>query len=305
VKRGVLLLVWAAGCVARPPSPFYADADYLKFGLDAQSEADALIHDYAQRDEAVAQRLDGRHFTALGFMTRAGRITRVRVLTLRGIQLALDPEPTNSLGMGADYAVLAAPIADTQDADGDGFEEVFVERRAPNGSCLLVYRVRDVGFVDPVTTSARLFGRDWCPNSAEDLDQDGRTELIIEARLPDFAGEVPHVRVPLWAFAHRFEVQANPPALAQYVAAERAGRLRDLASAQRRCDVASSFRLAIELAALAHVLGDSPTEQVVAFDAALAGVVLQGAQQQLVNAARVRIYADWNESEAGAAAATH
>src|SRR5262249_6050279 len=47
---------------------------------------------------------------------------------------------------------LEAPFAETQDADGDGFEEVFVELQPASGEppCIRVYRVRDSGFVDLV-----------------------------------------------------------------------------------------------------------------------------------------------------------
>jgi hypothetical protein len=266
----------------------------LHFGLDTNAEAKALIQTYADQGEPVSLRLDGQHFTALGFMSRSGRATRVRVVTVRGIQLALDPEPDTPVHSSIDYALLDAPIANTHDADGDGFDEVFVERRTAQATCLLVYRVRDVGFVDPVPTPLRLFAQDLCPTAIADLDRDGRAELIVDTELRGFEGETPRVRVPLWAFDHRYELRAKPDALAFHIAAERAQRLAQLAAAHRRLDAAEAQRLAIELAALAYLLGQSPHEQVRAFDDALAGLVLSTSEQHAALAARLTIFRSWN-----------
>jgi hypothetical protein len=288
------LLASAAACASRPPNPFFGDEAYLHFGLDTNAEANALIQTYAEQTEPVSLRLDGQHFTALGFMSRSGRATRVRVVTVRGIQLALDPEPATPVHASTDYALLDAPIPNTHDADGDGFDEIFVERRTAEATCLLVYRVRDVGFVDPVPTPVRLFAQDFCPTAIADLDRDGRAELIVDAELGGFEGETPRVRVPLWAFDHRYELRAKPEALALHVAAERAARQAQLADARRRLDTPAAQRLAIELAALACLLGQSPREQVLAFDNALAGLVLGASEQRAALAARMTIFTTWN-----------
>ena len=305
MKGVLLLLACATGCAtAQSQSPFFGDEAYLHFGLDTGAEAKALIQTYAEQSEPLALRLAGQHFTALGFMDRSGHATRVRVLTVRGIQLALDLERPSALGSGTRYALLDAPIAGTQDADGDGFEDVFVERRSEQGTCLLVYRVLDVGFVDAMSTSLRLFGRDWCPTGVTDLDHDGRAELTVEIDLLDFPGVAPHVRVPLWAFDHRFELHAKPAELVQYVADERASRSTELAAARHELDATNIQRIAIELAALAHILGASAAERLAIFDATLAGVVLSASQQRAVLEARQTIYTSWNDSPAADRAGT-
>lgn len=299
-----LFLAGAAGCATPSQGPFFGDEAYLHFGLDTHAEASALIKTYAEQLEPLALRLEGQHFTALGFMDRSGRSTRVRVLTVRGIQLALDVEQPTPLSPKTQYALLDAPIAGTQDADGDGFEDVFVERRTAEGTCLLVYHVLDVGFIDPVTSSVHLFGRDFCATAMIDLDHDGRTELAVDIELVDFPGVTPRLRVPLWAFDHRYQLRAKPGELALYVAAERTARAPELAEARHQLDATSAERLAIELAALAHILDESAQNQLAAFDGALAGLVLSASEQRAVLEARRTIYTAWNDSPAAGQADT-
>jgi hypothetical protein len=283
-------------CASQPQSPFFGDEKYLRFGVDPHAEADTLVAKHRDKDQYLALRLQGQNFTALGFMDRSGRATGVRVVTALGIELALDAEPLTALTGGVRYALLAPPIKDTHDADGDGFEELFIERRRPEANCLLVYRVRDVGYVDPVAIDASLFGLDSCAIAMSDIDGDGRIELLVPVVLPGFQGESPQLTVPLWAAAHRFSLHGNPRALEHYVAAERAQREPALEHARRRLDFAASYRRAVELAALSYLLGDAPKDQVAAFDRALAGIVLGAAQQRSLTAARAQIFEVWNRS---------
>jgi hypothetical protein len=291
VTRALLLLVclWGcAGCAGGPPSgPFYGDEKYLHFGLDARSEADALIQQYSERGEPLALRIEGEHFTALGFMERSGRATRVRALTQRGIELAIDPEPQTALTPGPRFALLAPPIATTQDADGDGFEEIFIERRTAGQNCVLVYRVRDVGYIDAVPVAPQLFGRERCPNAVADVDDDGQAELIVEVELRGFEGEADH----------RFALTANPHALARYVSTQEAARAPELAYARKHRKFANGYRLSVEVAALSYLLGQTASDQVAAFDTALSGLKLTRVQQGKVETAHAQILA-WNQPEA-------
>jgi hypothetical protein len=102
--------------------------------------------------------------------------------------------------------------------------------------------------------------------------------------------------VPLWAAAHRFSVRGNPAALEHYVAEQRAPRERALEAARHRLDFAESYRLAVELAALDYLLGRSAKEQVASFDRALAGLVLDAAQQRSLDGARAQIFEGWNRA---------
>ena len=296
VLRTVHLIALLAGCASTPRAPLFNDAQYLRFGVDPRSEADTLVRNYAEQGERLALRVVGKDFTALGFMDRSGRATRARIVTLRGIALALDPEPESPLHVPSRYALLASPLPDTHDADRDGFEEVFVEQRKPGETCLAVFRVRDVGYVDRLETRIRAFDRDHCASSVADFDQDGKVELYVEVELVDF--ELPHpptLRLALWPDQHRFNPQGTSNQLARYVAAQQAAREIDLDQARATKDSVSARRLAVELAALTQVLGLPKQDQLAQFDRALESFSLNAADQAWSQAAREHIAAAWKE----------
>lgn len=120
-------------------------------GVDPDAEIDAVEAKLRERGMKVELRLRGRHFSALGFGDGA-EFGGVRVATVRGIALALDSSAGTAVEPRLRFRLVAGPLADSQDADSDGFEEVFVERRVGAAAipCLEVYRVRDSGFVDRV-----------------------------------------------------------------------------------------------------------------------------------------------------------
>jgi hypothetical protein len=291
-----VLIVFAlfAGCASTPRSPFFGDAQYLQFGVDPRTEADSLVKSYTEQNERLALRLVGHDFTALGFIDRAGRATRARIVTLRGIALALDPERESPLQAAARYALLAPPLPETQDADRDGFEEVFIDERRGSQSCVLVYRVRDVGFVDRVETRLRAFNRDHCVTGVADNDQDGRVELYVDVQLVDF--ELPYpptLRLALWPDQHRFTPKGTGEQLARFVAAQQAAREIDLDQARASKDSVNARRLAVELAALSQVLGLPEQDQLAQFDRALAHIPLNAAEQAWSQAARAHIAESW------------
>jgi hypothetical protein len=266
----------------------------LRFGVDPRAEADAVVKLYSERQEPVALRIVGRDFTALGFMNRAGVSTRVRVVTAMGIVLALDPDAGSSLQPAARYALLAPPLPHTQDADGDGFEEVFVEVRTDPQTCLSVYRVRDVGYVDLVPTQVELFGRERCPTGVADIDGDGSAELWVDIEFVDFAGErPPRVRVPLWSEQHRFVPRDESGRVDQFVTRERQDRQSQLEAAQRAQDVREGMRLAVELAALQQILDRPASEQLAVFDSAVAGLHAAQDAQTSIAEARTQVERGW------------
>jgi hypothetical protein len=154
VATAGMTLAFACG----PPAhgPFFGDDRLIVLGVDPEAEADALAGQLRARGLHEARRIRGKTFTALGFATAAENApqSEVRVITGRGIALALEARAATVLEPGERYALLPAPYRDTLDADGDGFDELFVSRSPlPSGErCTLVYRVRDSGFVDEVTT---------------------------------------------------------------------------------------------------------------------------------------------------------
>lgn len=294
--RTALLIALATGCASSARAPLFNDAQYLRFGVDPRSEADTLIKNYREQGERLALRVLGHDFTALGFMDRSGRASRARIITLRGIALALDPEPESPLHLPARYALLAPPLTDTQDADRDGFEEVFIEQRKPGQTCLLVYRVRDVGHVDQVETSVRAFNADHCTSAVADIDQDGRVELYVDVELVDFElPQPPALRLALWPDQHRFTPQGVGDQLSRYVAAQQAAREIDLDQARNAKDGALARRLAVELAALSQVLGLPAQDQLAQFDRALESFPLSDPERAWAEAARTQIEQSWRE----------
>lgn len=302
-KRSLLAALCAAcaACASRPPGPVFHDEQYLRFGVDPRSEADSLITLYKEQAEPLALRLVGRDFTALGFMDKEGRSTRARVITSLGIALALDPSQPSPLTAATRFSLIAPPLPDTHDADRDGFEEVFVEKRAATHTCLLVFRVRDVGHVDPVPVQQQLFGHERCPTAVADVNRDGKVELLLDVELVDFELDTPPaLRVVLWPEQHRFVLDTTDHKLAQYVASQQAAREIELEHARSLGDVAACLRLAVELAALTHLLGLSSHDQVARFDQALAATDLSAPQRAWAQGARAHIERTWTQPPSAA-----
>jgi hypothetical protein len=140
------------GCASQPPSPFFQDERFLVLGVDPDAETDALARQLEANGFRIVERLRGRHFGALGAAGPDGIPAKVRVVTARGIALALDPGARGPAQPSHRYALLPPPSPETHDADGDGFEDVFVHVLPDTGEvpCIRVYRVLDSGFVDPV-----------------------------------------------------------------------------------------------------------------------------------------------------------
>jgi hypothetical protein len=149
----LLTALLCCACASQPRSPFFGDERFLVLGVDPDAEADELARQFEANGFRVLRRLRGQHFSALGVAAADGAAVKVRVVTTRGIALALDAAQSTPMQPGVGYALLTPPSSETHDADGDGFEEVFVQllpTAADSAPCILVYRVRDSGFVDAV-----------------------------------------------------------------------------------------------------------------------------------------------------------
>jgi hypothetical protein len=196
------------------------------------------------------------------------------------------------------YALLAPPLTQTQDADGDGFEEVFIEQRtAGQNPCLLVYRVRDVGYVDRLNTSLRAFGREHCSSGVADVDQDGKAELLVDIEFVEFElPTAPTLRLLLWPERHSYSARGTGEQLARFIAAQQAARELDLESARADEDTATALRLAVELAALTQALGLPSQDQLARFDSALRDFALSPAEQSRAQTARQQIEQAWKEA---------
>lgn len=144
-----------AMCSSAPRSPFFGDESFLVLGVSPEEEADALSRQLATDGHKEYLRLRGPTFTALGFEEPDGRPALVRVVTQRGIDVALDPVQSHPLDLGVRYELLAPATEGLFDADGDGFDELIVLQRSydRDDPCLLAYRVQNTGEVELITDS--------------------------------------------------------------------------------------------------------------------------------------------------------
>ena len=153
-------MLFAVGCGAPPHGPYYGDENLLVVGVNPEGEANAVARQLEGRGYHEARRLRGRTFTALGFTPVVGdpQAGRVRVVTERGIALSLDSEAPTALTAGRLVRLLELPYRDSHDVDHDGDDELFVrEQPLPSGlACLRVYRVREGGLVEEISSDFAL-----------------------------------------------------------------------------------------------------------------------------------------------------
>lgn len=297
-------------CATRA-SPFLDDDRFLRFGTDPDAEARATIAHFEARGHHLYRRERGRHFVALAFADRAGRPTAVRVLTAVGVALSFDSGVPDGALDGAlddgrfEYGLMRSPRAPDADADGDGFEELFIRRTqlvsragggpspradaAPPQACIAAFRVRDVGFVDPVMADFGPLGEGACIAALRDVDGDGRTELLARFELPaPPAGRAPVLLCPLWPSQHRFDWRGEPAAMAGYYGGRIERRLARLARADVATDPPTALQLAAELG-LAKYMLHGPEAALSAVDAALSGQPLGAAQAAWLRRVRARL----------------
>lgn len=279
-----------AGCGGPqgPPDPL----QYLQIGVEPAAETDAVADNLAEAGYELERRIDGRTFSALSAHRPDDGATAVRVITRRGIAMALDgpTETVDAIGL-----VPAASDSPLHDLDGDGLEEIAVvsHDRVRARRCLRLLRIRDDARVVPVALENEGVPPDACVEALEDVGGDPRAEALVVVRHRDLARTVvPSVTVPFagrdgeWALSRG---EPQDPYWRDAIAARR----RELEAARAALDVESSYRLAVELASLLHFRGRSATEQVRAFDDALRGLVLAPSQAEAVGAARGHIAAGW------------
>jgi hypothetical protein len=147
--RGVslVLLCGLLACSSAPQSPFFGDERFLVVGVSPDAEADAIARSLGELGYRESLRLRGRGFAALAFEDAQGLPAHVRIVTGRGIALALDVIESNPLDRGARYALIAPQTPGQFDADDDGVEELLVlgytyDRMV---ACALAYRVDPAG----------------------------------------------------------------------------------------------------------------------------------------------------------------
>ena len=260
-------VLWA--CSAPVRGPFYGDEKLLRIGVDPLAEAAEVQSSFERAGHRVAHRLPGKHFIALSFRGPDGRPSAVRVVTARGIALALDAESANALTPGTEYGLLPRPLDTGHDADGDGFDELFVVQVRAGRSCVLPYRVRDVGFVDALELDLAWLSSDPCIERVADRDGDGRIELLAPWTITDLPLSIqPEVTVALFPEHHDYTPVARPDYYGEAISILEL----ELAEAQRAEDAERVYSIGVKLAALLALSGFGSEDQLAWLRAAIAGI---------------------------------
>lgn len=284
-----LVVLW--GCASSPGTALPVHG--LRFGVDPHREATAVMQSFLKAGYQLHARLSGEAVEALGFVDRWGVSRGVRIVTMRGVALALDSVPKGALADRLEYYLYVPPMLHGLDVDGDGFEEVFVrEVGREGGDCLVPYRVAELGHVQPVPLPLERFGSGACVRTVQDADHDQRVELLVEFRVGGLPlPRWPEVQVVLFPDGkHGFSVDGGERAAAVYRGEERA-RAQALAEALSQQNGPEVYRLAAEQALLGHLQGASTAQQLSQVKAAYAG--LSERDQQVEAALVARIEEGW------------
>jgi len=287
VVAAIALIAAPAGCGGRRrESPELA---YLRVGVSPRAEASALARSLERGGYRLVARYDGERYSALGLLDASLGRTAVRVITRRGTAVALDAP-------GGEVAAVELERAPARDVDGDGTEDVIVgaRERGLDRTCLVVVRVLASGEALALPTEAARVDRDACLEALEDIDGDGRLEGLAVSRWIALArGAPPRIAVPLHPCRRAGYCAPAVGADRPYWRREAGRRRALLARARQGLDVEASYKLAIELAAIAR-REDAPTgAQVSAFDDAMRGLVLTPGQARSLACTRAFIAAGW------------
>jgi hypothetical protein len=150
-------------CASRPArGPLIGDEQWLVVGVPPEREADALIESMARHGRTLVLRLRGIHYTALEFADAEGATAAVRVVTRRGIALALDAHAGDVWRPARAWRLLPSPL-EAGGGDARAEELVLIEERvAAREACVRVYRVRESGEVVAEARPVDPGGRPAC-----------------------------------------------------------------------------------------------------------------------------------------------
>jgi len=265
----MLLLV---ACASQRVSPFMGDENYLAIGVDPDEQVRRIVEGLQAEGHEEAVRQRGRHFTALAFRDTDGQPSAVRVVTATGMALVVDGHPAESSTPALRVGLLPAPRSHTTDFDGDGFEEVLVTLQRGNApACIVVYRVRDVGYVDPARIDFGPLGDAACVTAVRDVDGDGLFELVAAWSAGQLAlKRAPAVEAVLFSRDHRFTLEGEEAAARYYAAQAQTTTLR-LLEQRDGGDRDAAWTAAAELGLLGFLQGGAAAARV-QFDEALAGL---------------------------------
>ena len=258
VRAAILQACLSASCATTAVAPTFSDAQWLTVGVDPEVEARKILQDYEQAGYSLHARVVGQAFTAMGFVRADGTSRGIRVVTARGVALALDSVPKGALEDRLEYFLMMPPVAATLDADGDGAEEFFVrELGRRTGNCVVPYRVGPSGVVQRIEPDLARFGADSCIESLSDVDGNGEVELVVRYRIERLPlRQWPEVPLLLFPDGQGgFDPTGAPTVTEPYYVGEIERRQVALVEAADAGQAESTYRLACEVALLWHLTG--------------------------------------------------
>lgn len=264
---------------------------YLRVGVDVEEEAREVEATLVRAGWTRTDRIANDRFVALGFAR--GDARAIRVVTRRGVAVALDSlEPDGVRVRHGD--VHLESLGD--DVDGDGAPEVVVSRASHDERCLALLRVDEEGRVTLAADDAEALQPGSCVTAFSDVDDDGVPEALVSLAWPELAidGVVARLHAPLTLEDGAWRARGVPTSYAEH---ERETRTTALVAARASGRIAEVVRIALELAALAHLEGATAAAQVHHFDDALEGVALDDAHRSALEAVRAVLRSGWGATE--------
>jgi hypothetical protein len=288
VHRLALALTLAACGGPARGLPDYSEL--LLAGVEPSEEAERVAAHLARAGFEEAARAEVGGVIALLMVRPADGLHAVRIVTPRGVTVALEaaPEATGPDTVAAMRGTLTLDPRSGEDLDRDGRNDLLVVRSEPGRSCWLLLAVTGAREVEALGVDPSDLDAGLCLEDLRDVNDDGTIEAIVAVRAPSLARtRMPRAELPL----ERDEAgtyRRVPPAVS-FLAGETARLDAALAQARAEGNAEACYTLAIERALLLRAAGRSLEAQLGAFDDAVAETVWPEAFTSALDAARSTI----------------
>lgn len=248
-------------CVACGGSPAAPDImDYMRVGVTPRDEAEAVSASMDKDGWTLVTRVDGERVVALAFRMPGDARAAVRVITRRGVAIAMDAP---SEAWSGDVFLDTSLGTTATDLDGDGNEEVVLGTGdvALLRRCMEVFHVVADGSVVPMSVPSPAPFRDACVVRFTNVTGDQRPEVVTVVRDDAVSFDtVASVEMPLVSAGGHWR---RPPeeVMTRFCEPEQRAREAEIASLLGGKAVLKSvpqiLRLGYELAMLSRLRGDS------------------------------------------------